>query len=119
MQGQKVKNISYLAVVPFKLDKDSQEVALLPSGAEVIGLNLEIVKPLSGASVDIGLEGQENYFLDNISAANKGFSQSSVLYNAPAPTTIHATTTNPDDKKDSLAILRVHYFLPSEILMEC
>ncbi|CCB79048.1 hypothetical protein HBZC1_00620 [Helicobacter bizzozeronii CIII-1] len=116
---QKVKNISYLCKVSFKLDATKKELALLPAGSEVLSVNLEIVTPLAGATIDIGLEGKQDYFLDNINATNKGFSQSSILLTSATTQTINATITDPDPKADSLAILRVLYFLPSEVLLEC
>ncbi|WP_104640055.1 hypothetical protein [Helicobacter bizzozeronii] len=116
---QKVKNISYLCKVYFKLDEAKKELALLPAGSEVLSVNLEIVTPLIGASVDIGLESKQDYFLDNIDAANKGFSQSSILLTSATTQTINATIANPNPQTNSLAILRVHYFLPSEVLLEC
>ncbi|WP_104740818.1 hypothetical protein, partial [Helicobacter bizzozeronii] len=116
---QKVKNISYLCKVSFKLDEARKKLALLPAGSEVLSVNLEIVTPLTGASVDIGLEGKPDYFLGKIDAANKGFSQSSILLTSATTQTINATIANPDPKAGSLAILRVHYFLPSEVLLEC
>ncbi|GMB93754.1 hypothetical protein NHP200010_14830 [Helicobacter bizzozeronii] len=116
---QKVKNLSYLCKVAFKLDEAKKELALLPGGVEVLSVNLEIVTPLAGATIDIGLEGKPEHFLNDIPAATKGFSQSSVLLTSANTQTINAVINNPDPKADSLAILRVHYFLPSEVLLEC
>ncbi|TSA81489.1 hypothetical protein [Helicobacter mehlei] len=119
MQGQRVKNISYLCKAIFKLDAKTKELALLPAGSEVLSVNLEIITPLPNAVIDIGLAGKGDYFLDNINGGAKGFSQSSILLTSSSTQTINATIANFDAKADSLAILRVHYFLPSEVLVEC
>ncbi|BCD45700.1 hypothetical protein NHP194003_15780 [Helicobacter suis] len=130
---QKVKNISYLCVVKFTLDEASKALAFIPSGAEVISLNLEIIEPLTNAtSLNIGLDKQEDYFLKDIKADTKGFHQSSVLLSANTNQIISATITDPakvkkevetetentatavevkpTEPKLGLACLRVHYF---------
>ncbi|WP_163499795.1 hypothetical protein [Helicobacter suis] len=93
---QKVKNISYLCVVKFSLDQANKDLAFIPSGAEVISLNLEIIEPLTASTtINIGLEKTPNYFLNDIKADKKGFNQSSVLLSASTNQMITATITNP------------------------
>ncbi|WP_163534075.1 hypothetical protein [Helicobacter suis] len=145
---QYVQNISYLAVVKFRLDEPNKALVLLPKGAEVISLNLEIVEPLNASTtIDIGLDKAEDYFLNDIKADKKGFSQSSQLLYSSTNQSINATITNPakptkevetepkeaqqnteskgkakelkpTEPKLGLAILRVHYFMPSQIQIE-
>ncbi|WP_163532241.1 hypothetical protein [Helicobacter suis] len=93
---QKVKNISYLCVVKFALDQANKDLAFIPSGAEVISLNLEIIEPLTASTtINIGLEKTNNYFLNDIKADKKGFNQSSVLLSASTNQIITATISNP------------------------
>lgn len=141
---QYIQNISYLSVVQFKLDEAFKPLVLLPKGAEVISLNLEIKQPLSAATtIDIGLEKAQDYFLNDIKADKKGFNQSSMLLHSNTNQSINATITNPaknttepkeqttentetkqakelkpTEPKLGLAILRVHYFMPSQTQIE-
>ncbi|BCD45139.1 hypothetical protein NHP194003_16770 [Helicobacter suis] len=142
---QYIQNIGYLAVVKFNLDEAKKALVLLPKGAEVISLNLEIIEPLNATTtIDIGLDKAEDYFLNDIKADKKGFNQSSVLLHSNTNQSINATITNPakvnkevepepkenteakgkskevkpTEPKLGLAILRVHYFMPSQIQIE-
>ncbi|WP_104696249.1 hypothetical protein [Helicobacter salomonis] len=116
---QRVKNVCYLCKVNFKLDEQDKTLAMLPSGAEVLSVNLQIVEPLAGATLDIGLKDEPDYFLSSVDGSNKTYEQSSALLSSPSNQTINATITGADPNKDSLATLRVLYFAPSEISIEC
>lgn len=120
MATQKVKNIVYLCVACFKLDKAKQEVILVPKGAEVVSVNLEIIEPLTnpGAQISIGLESDHDYFISRASAHDKGFHQSDVYWSVQSAQKIQASVNGPEAKANALAKLRVQYFLPSEISIE-
>lgn len=119
MKAQKVKNISYLCKCEFALVDDAKkEVVILPQGAEIVSLNLEITKECAGANVSVGLDDEVNYFLNNINAKDKGFTQSSKLATCAKQSVITAKMQGFNNNGQSKAILRVMYFLPSEILVE-
>ncbi|WP_104742090.1 hypothetical protein [Helicobacter ailurogastricus] len=115
---QKVKNISYLCKVEFGLDEEGKQLVALPQGAEVLRVNLEIAKPQAGASLDIGFKDEEDYFMNDIPGDTAGFHNSEKLYCAKVSTTINATIVGFDKDSESKAILRVHYFVPSEVVLE-
>ncbi|MFC3847891.1 hypothetical protein ACFOPX_05015 [Helicobacter baculiformis] len=118
---QKVKNTLYLCKVRFGSEEAFKQLAILPCGAEVVGVNLEIAQELKGAQIDIGLEGQPDYFLKDVDASQKGFSHSLRCFCAQHSQSIYATLRAPLPKgivADLGAILRVTYFLPSEISIE-
>ncbi|WP_104761753.1 hypothetical protein [Helicobacter cetorum] len=138
---QLVKNVSYLCETSFKLDSEVKELVGIPSGAIITSLNLEIKSPSVNASevkVDIGLKDKQDYFLNDIKAnvttkenvANftthdiKQFNQSTQLLSSLETQIICAHITNPipTDNSDTLiageCVLRVIYFLPSNIEVE-
>ena len=118
MKNQKVKNISYLCKSEFNLSDSAQkEVVILPQGAEIISVNLELSKAHAGGNVSIGLDEQTNYFLNAINAATAGFSQSSKLATCAKQSAITAKMVGFGDTEEK-GNLRVMYFLPSEILVE-
>lgn len=117
MKSQKVKNISYLCKSEFKLSGESKEVVIVPNGAEVVSLNLEIPTAIVGGSVSIGLDDDDSFFLNAISTAKAECHQSAKLTTITKSSAITAKATGitADDAK---AIIRVMYYLPSEILVE-
>ncbi|GMB95161.1 hypothetical protein NHP21011_12600 [Helicobacter heilmannii] len=74
---QKVKNISYLCKVPFGLDEEEKQLAILPNGAEIVSLSLEVVHSLSGCSVDIGLKEDPEFFFSGVDCGAKEVEDSS------------------------------------------
>lgn len=120
MAMQQVKNITYLCVSSFKLDKAEQDAILVPKGAEVVSVNLEIIKPLSAPAteVSIGLEGKQDCFIARAQADVQGFHQSDVYLTSQKVQKIKVSVKGADAKLDTLATLRVQYFLPSEISIE-
>ncbi|BDQ28956.1 hypothetical protein [Helicobacter ailurogastricus] len=141
---QKVKNISYLCKVAFNLDEEKKQLAILPAGAEVISTSLQIVEPLAGCTIDLGVGQDLEYFLNNVDCAAKDVADTSMPFCALKNEVVVATITGfkskkeaetkpaagPADpkalpakpaakeEKDPLCILRMHYFLPSEITLE-
>lgn len=120
MQNQKVKNISYLCKVEFPLvNTEKRELIALPTGAEVLCVNLEIAKAHAGGSVSIGLDDEANLFLNAVATTKKGFSQSATLHTLKDTGNITAKMSGFDGASEDLrGVLRVLYFLPSEILVE-
>ncbi|CAM3303991.1 hypothetical protein [Helicobacter labetoulli] len=119
MKNQKVKNISYLCKAEFALANiEKKELVALPSGAEVVSVNLKITKARAGGTVSIGLDDEANVFLNN-SATTKSFAQSATLLTLKDNGVITAKITGCDGvSEDTKGVLRVLYFLPSEILVE-
>lgn len=113
MKSQKVKNLSYLAKVEFSLqDTERKDLVVLPSGAEVLSVNLEIEDGFIGQA-SIGLDEQIEFFLSKTSSSSN---QSAKVYTTQKKSIINAKVESGDENKK--AILRVLYFLPSEILVE-
>lgn len=118
MESQRVKSVNYLCVVEIPPENvESKSVVVLPQGAEVVSVNLQIKGSDATGKLSIGLEGEHNYFLNDIAAA-KGFTQSAKL--ATLSQRGHITATLKDFAKDSTAraTLRVQYFAPSSVLVE-
>lgn len=120
MKNQKVKNISYLCKAEFALaNTEKKELVVLPSGAEVVSVNLEITKAHAGGAVSIGLDDEANVFLNNSATTKKGFTQSATLLTLKDNGVITAKITGCEGvSEDTKGVLRVLYFLPSEILVE-
>ncbi|WP_120953300.1 hypothetical protein [Helicobacter sp. L8] len=115
---QKVHNLNYLCKVVFNLDEDTKNLVAIPAGAEVLDVTLEISKVLTGASIDIGFTDETQYFLDDVSADNKGYHRSESFFSAPSTTQIQAAITGHNKTTPGQAILRVVYYLPSVISVE-
>ncbi|WP_121022117.1 hypothetical protein [Helicobacter vulpis] len=114
---QKVHNVSYLAKVVFNLDKEQVDLVVVPKGAEVISVNLEITQPSVGNTlVDVGLKDAQDFFMNDVSAQTKGWEESQARLSSQTTQVIQARITTPD--KQAQAILRVLYFLPSVISVE-
>lgn len=148
---QKVKNISYLCKVAFSLDEEQKQLAILPAGAEVISTSLQVVEPLAGCTLDLGVGQEPKYFFNNMDCSIKEAEDTSTPFCAlknevvvatlkgfkskqkeekpkkadPKPAAGPADPKAPaplkpaaKEEKDPLCILRMHYFLPSEITLE-
>ncbi|GMB92230.1 hypothetical protein [Helicobacter ailurogastricus] len=140
---QKVKNISYLCKVAFSLDEEQKQLAILPAGAEVISTSLQVVEPLAGCTLDLGVGEDPEYFLNDVDCTAKDVADTSMPFCALKNEVVVATITGfkskkeaetkpaaaadpkalpakpaAKEEKDPLCILRLHYFLPSEITIE-
>ena len=118
MAQQKVNHISYLSVNPLDLSlidtPDDVDVCILPEGAEIIDVTLEVSTPAAmGSTATLNIDGKDFITSADITSA-----------------TCHRSATFTTLKKASIlkgnfgsansgeVVVRVHYFLPSQILAE-
>ncbi len=117
---QYVKNVAYLASVEIALKdlKDNKaEVAVLPNGAEVVSLNLEVIETSDGGiTCDIGLDKEEDFFANDIDLTTKANSQSAKQTTLKKTSVVNLQLSGESSKGS--VIVRVMYFLPSKILAE-
>lgn len=116
---QFVKNISYLASVDCVLKDVNTETELvaLPNGAEVVSVNLEVTEEAdTGVTCDLGVEGADDFFANDLALDAKRNHQSSVQTTIAKTTTIKIKLSGASAK--GKITLRVLYFLPSKILAE-
>lgn len=119
MYQQRVKHVAYLAKAVIKLDEVEQnyQALVLPSGAEVIQVNLEVTQAnTGGGTLDIGLNEVNDFFSANIDLSKLENSNSGKVTQLKE---ISFVTLNASAKlTDGEVVLRVQYFLPSEIMTE-
>ncbi len=116
---QRVKNVSYLAKAEFDIKNGSYDLVALPSGAEVVKCDLEVVGEVVAAKASVGFKGEEgkNFFLDKISLESNKYNSSAKCYTALDTKVISAKIENAPSS-NAQGVLRVLYFLPSEIEVE-
>lgn len=121
---QRAKNISYLVTAVVGLDtldtKGFDRIAL-PQGANIIGLYVEAEDTEGNGTIDVELKEKQVKFLEGVSL------DSSNLEDKFIKSSVHTQTNQRDVIRIRLnsgsfsagfATLKVHYFLPSEILTE-
>ncbi|MGL2517309.1 hypothetical protein ACOWN6_05120 [Helicobacter pylori] len=115
---QRVKTVSYLVKAEFDIKNGSYDLAALPSGAEVVKCDLEVVGEVTAAKAFIGFKDEEkvNFFLDNINLTTSKHNTSAKCYTALDTKVISAKIVDASAK--AKGILRVLYFLPSETEVE-
>ncbi|WQU95907.1 hypothetical protein KVK81_03400 [Helicobacter pylori] len=115
---QRVKTVSYLAKTEFDIKTGTYDLSALPSGAEVVKCDLEVVGEVTAAKAYIGFKDEEgvNFFLDGIDLATNKHNTSAKCYTALDTKVISAKIVNAAAK--AKGILRVLYFLPSETEVE-
>ncbi|MGN8518324.1 hypothetical protein ACR9M8_06265 [Helicobacter pylori] len=115
---QRVKTVSYLAKAEFDIKNGSYDLVALPSGAEVVKCDLEVVGEVTTATACVGFKDEEevNFFLDKINLKDHRYNTSAKCYTALNTKVISAKI----DKASGNAkgVLRVLYFLPSETQVE-
>ncbi len=116
---QRVKNVSYLAKAEFDIKTGSYDLVALPSGAEVVKCDLEVVGEVTAAKASVGFKGEEkiNFFLDTIDLVEHKYSTSAKCYTALDTKVISAKIENASSD-NAQGVLRVLYFLPSETEVE-
>ena len=118
---QRVKNVSYLCVVALNasdLSLEAKDIVALPKGAEVLSVDVQVLEKFSDtAKLDIGLNENANFFANDIALSLAG---SSARCNPCASLKEQGTITALLNEKVATGkvIIRVHYFLPSEIMVE-
>lgn len=114
---QRVKNISYLAksVVDLTTLKpnEAKDIIILPKGAEVIQVDVEVIEATQGATIDLGLNDNTSFFTNDIDTSGGSF------YKVAKGASINANsklniTINQDPNGSGKVSVRVVYFLPTE-----
>lgn len=117
---QNVHNVSYLAVVTLNLDttKDASYPAVaLPSGAEVLSVSVEVKEEADiGTTLKVGLASDEEFFANDLNLATKGNYTSAKAHRMQSTGTINVKASQASTK--GTMIVRVFYFLPSQIMTE-
>ncbi|WP_120904588.1 hypothetical protein [Helicobacter pylori] len=116
---QRVKTVSYLVKAEFDIKNGIYDLSALPSGAEVVKCDLEVVGEVQAAKACIGFKDDEriNFFLDNIDLRTNKYNTSAKCYTALDTKVISAKIVDAAEA-EAKGILRVLYFLPSETEVE-
>ncbi|WP_387304494.1 hypothetical protein [Helicobacter pylori] len=117
---QRVKNVSYLAKAEFDIKNGIYDLVALPSGAEVVKCDLEVVGEVSvSARAFVGFKDEQkvNFFLNEIDLMKTKYNTSAKCYTALDTKVISAKIEN-GVNTNAKGVLRVLYFLPSEIEVE-
>ncbi len=115
---QRVKTVSYLAKAEFDIKDGSYDLVALPSGAEVVKCDLEVVGEVTTAKASVGFKDEKkvNFFLDEINLKESRYNTSAKCYTALGTKVISAKIVNASG--NARGVLRVLYFLPSETEVE-
>ncbi|GAA8612345.1 hypothetical protein HpDR69_03540 [Helicobacter pylori] len=115
---QRVKTVSYLSRAEFDIKNGSYDLSALPSGAEVVKCDLEVVGEVITAKASVGFKDEKkaNFFLDDINLKEHRYNTSAKCYTALDTKVISAEIVNASG--NAKGILRVLYFLPSETEVE-
>ncbi|WP_208392021.1 hypothetical protein [Helicobacter pylori] len=115
---QRVKTVSYLAKAEFDIKNGSYDLVALPSGAEVVKCDLEVVGKVTAAKASVGFKDEEkvNFFLDAIELKENRYNTSAKCCTVLDTKVISAKIV--DALGEAKGVLRVLYFLPSETEVE-
>ncbi len=115
---QRVKNVSYLARAEFDIKDGSYDLVALPSGAEVVKCVLEVVGEVTTAKASVGFKDEQkiNFFLDEAVLKDNKYITSAKCYTVLDAKVISVKIANA--VTNAKGVLRVVYFLPSEIEVE-
>ncbi|NHA64523.1 hypothetical protein [Helicobacter pylori] len=115
---QRVKTVSYLAKAEFDIKNGIYDLVALPSGAEVVKCDLEVVGEVTTAKASVGFKDEKevNFFLDKINLKENRFTTSAKCYTALDTKVISAKIV--EASGNAKGVLRVLYFLPSETEVE-
>ncbi|RKV31659.1 hypothetical protein [Helicobacter pylori] len=116
---QRVKTVSYLAKAEFDIKNGSYDLVALPSGAEVVKCDLEVVGEVTKAKVSVGFKDEENtnFFLNDIGLLTNNKYSTSAKCCTVLDTKVISTKII-DAQANAKGVLRVLYFLPSETEVE-
>ncbi|WRC10604.1 hypothetical protein KVC44_07780 [Helicobacter pylori] len=119
---QRVKTVSYLARAEFEIKNGIYDLVALPSGAEVVKCDLEVVGEVTTAKVFVGFKDEKevNFFLnlkDTNLKTNK-YNTSAKCYTVLDTKVVSAKIVDALAEENAKGILRVLYFLPSETEVE-
>ncbi|WP_121013335.1 hypothetical protein [Helicobacter pylori] len=115
---QRVKTVSYLAKAEFDIKNGIYDLVALPSGAEVVKCDLEVVGEVTAAKASVVFkdEGKVNFFLNEINLKENKYSTSAKCYTVLDTKVISAKIV--EAQANAKGVLRVLYFLPSETEVE-
>ncbi len=115
---QRVKTVSYLVKAEFEIKNGNYDLVALPSGAEVVGCNLEVLGEVTTAKASVGFKDEKevNFFLDSIDLATNKYNTSAKCCTVLGTKVISAKIVNA--ATNAKGVLRVVYFLPSETEVE-
>ncbi|GAA8365397.1 hypothetical protein HpDR4_02700 [Helicobacter pylori] len=116
---QRVKTVSYLAKAEFEIKNGSYDLVALPSGAEVVKCDLEVVGQVTAAKAFVGFKEENeniNFFLNDINLEESKYNTSAKCCTVLDTKIISAKIS--EAQANAKGILRVLYFLPSETEVE-
>ncbi|MGL2771201.1 hypothetical protein ACQJ85_03615 [Helicobacter pylori] len=115
---QRVKTVSYLAKAEFNIKNGNYDLVALPSGAEVVKCDLEVVGEVTAAKASVGFkdEKEPNFFLNDVNLKENRYNTSAKCYTVLDTKVINAKIA--DALANAKGVLRVLYFLPSETEVE-
>ena len=114
---QAVRKFQYVATPSFDVqsfsDSLTQEVALLPQGAAVLGVHLEVLSAFdTGVTADIGLGNTQDFFLNDIALATANTHSDSSVKTITKERTSITITLNKAITKGELRVF-VEFALPT------
>lgn len=114
---QAVRKFQYVAIPSFDVqsfsDSLTQEVALLPQGAAVLGVHLEVLSAFdAGVIADIGLGNTQDFFLNDIALATANTHSDSSVKTITKERTSITITLNKAITKGELRVF-VEFALPT------
>ncbi|MGL2509968.1 hypothetical protein ACOWOE_05075 [Helicobacter pylori] len=115
---QRVKTVSYLAKAEFNIKNGTYDLVALPSGAEVVKCDLEVVGEVTQAKAFVGFKDEKgvNFFLNDIDLKDSKYNTSAKCCTVLDTKVINARIV--DALATAKGVLRVLYFLPSETEVE-
>lgn len=120
MAIQYVNNVSYLAKAKINLNevqKENYEALMLPKGAEILHLSVEVQESDTLANtLDVGLNEEKSFFISSLALDSKKSELSSVITSTKQNSFV--TISRSEDNADGVIVLRAQYFLPSLIKTE-
>ncbi|MGN8392213.1 hypothetical protein ACR9KA_03115 [Helicobacter pylori] len=116
---QRVKTVSYLARAEFDIKNGIYDLVALPSGAEVVKCDLEVVGEVTTAKASVGFKDEKevDFFLKDIDLKDNKYNTSAKCYTV-LDTKVVSAKIVAALAENAKGILRVLYFLPSETEVE-
>lgn len=121
---QKVNHMSYLAQVAVdlaELENGEKKGVMLPKGSSVIGVFLEVEESRGSGNVDVYLEKSGVEFFKDVELRHDNLRQkyySSSVHTTAKQDDIVSLRLVSGSFESGSALLKVHYFLPSQIMTE-
>lgn len=120
MLQQRVHNMSYLAKAIINLDEieNGYKALVLPKGAEITHLSVEVLEEVASATLSVGLNENDNFFMNAIDIGTRKSYLSEVISSVKDISEITITTAGVAQMTSGKIVLRMIYFLPSQITTE-